>query len=214
MGFHVYKEDANPFKRLWPAPPAPLTEGVPQKTEVQDPGAGKAIQTIFDKYAEALPLIDDAERDKRVQSQEWRVEGAKEAFAIAQRWLDDSVRAAVDIFSSVPLNSEGRPMTTYEEVIDLFGGHMGPDRCSDTVSLSDKMRGLKRQVIEMQEYLKAAEAGLEKLLAPPSEEEKRQAKLWCKTAKWMQELVPVLSRFYSMEADAAFSAAAPPQPVS
>ena len=136
----VRHDSFNPFTHLWPVLPAPLTDGVHQKTAVQDPGAGKGIQTILDKYAEALPLIDEAERDKRIQSQEWRVEGAKESLAITQRWLDSAVREALGIFSSVPLNSEGRPMTTYEEVIDLFGGHMGPDRCSDTVLSSNKMR--------------------------------------------------------------------------
>ena len=214
VGFHAYKEDANPFERLWPQSPSSSTGGVPQKKDAQAPGLGKAVQTVFDKYVEALPLIDETERKQKIESKEFQVGVTKDTIALVQRRLDNAVQEVLGIFGSVPLNSENCPMTTYEEVIDLFGGHAGPDRCLDTVLLSDKMRGLKRSVIEMEKTLRDEEAELAKLLASPSEEERRQATFWCKAAEWLQGLTPVLRNVYKMEADGLFNAAAPSQPAS
>jgi hypothetical protein len=78
---------SNPFARLWPKSPSPLTGDTPHQEEAI--GAEAAVKTIYSKYLEALILKDEEAKERAIHKKQFEIELAKEDIVFAQKSLEE-----------------------------------------------------------------------------------------------------------------------------
>jgi hypothetical protein len=207
---------------LWETSRAPLTGEVPQEKEAQPSWAKQAVQTIFDNYDASLPFLDEAAREQKIKSHRFSAGVAKAQGDLYQKNLDAALQKFLSLSDNPLLNSVGLPVATYEELMEIkrSGGLICPDP-SDGKELLDYMQDLALKITERQEGIEYAQAAVETLLAlpaeplaSPSEEERKQSRLWDTAREFLENLAPFLVEIYTTESDATFHTPTPSQPVS